>query len=111
MGRVLKPVWVGLLLISIGIFGVVEAQAVADPDVIATRQVGYDLAQGTVNGMRQAVAAKLDPKPYAEGAAAIARWGKLIPSLFPEGSETGGKPRRSPRFGPTAPGLKKSRRT
>ncbi len=102
------PVCAAVIVLSIGGSVVWATPAGSEPDVIAIRQAGYDLLQGTVTGMKQAIAAKADPKPYAEGAAAVARWGKLIPSLFPAGTETGGKTKAKPEIWSDRAGFEKA---
>jgi cytochrome c556 len=64
------------------------AQAAAG-DIILTRQAGYDLLGSTFGGMKSAIDNKLDVKPLAGGADAMAKWGKTIPLAFPPGSDTG----------------------
>lgn len=64
------------------------AQAAAS-DIILTRQAGYDLLGATFSGMKAAIEAKMDVKPLAGGADAMAKWGKTIPLAFPPGSDTG----------------------
>src|SRR5690348_11674078 len=39
--------------------------------------------------MKRAVAAKEEVKPYADSAAAISKWAKQFPTLFPPGSDKG----------------------
>lgn len=57
--------------------------------LIETRQSGQDVVYGVVADMKAAVAAKADPKQYADGAMALSRWFKNFPSLFPAGTESG----------------------
>ena len=67
--------------------GAVRAADTIDP--IATRQTGLDLLAGTWQGIRGVVAAKGDVKVLENPGKAVARWGDLMPSLFPAGSDKG----------------------
>jgi cytochrome c556 len=58
-------------------------------DVIAVRQAGYALQGGNFAYIRAVVAAKGDVKGLEVPAKAIAKWGEVIPSLFPPGSDKG----------------------
>ncbi len=66
------------------------APVALQPDqIIAARQGGYDLMSGYLAPMKAAVDAKADVKPFEDGATAIANWGTIIPTLFPDGTQTG----------------------
>lgn len=56
---------------------------------IATRQAGQDLVNADYAGIRAVVALKGDIKELDKPAAAIARWMKQYPTLFPPGSDKG----------------------
>jgi cytochrome c556 len=73
-----------LILLS----GAAAAQ-IAPFDPIETRQAGFDQMAAIIGAMKAAVDAKESPKPLADSAKALARWGKVIPTLFPPGSDTG----------------------
>jgi cytochrome c556 len=60
------------------------------PDVIEMRQAGFDLLQADAAAVKAAAQAHENPAPFADDADAMARWGRLIPSLFPPGSDHGG---------------------
>ncbi len=62
-------------------------------DLIAGRQAGFDLVQGTINAAKATVDAGASVKPLAEGTKGLVSWGQAIPSLFPAGTETGHKTR------------------
>jgi len=106
--RIAMPVIGGVLLFATVAVAVRAAPAETEPNIIEMRQTGYDLVQGTVTGIKEAVAAKADPKPYADGAAAIARWGKLIPLLFPKGSDTGNNTKAKPEIWSDRAGFEKA---
>lgn len=59
------------------------------PDVIAVRKAGQDLLAGTFDGIRGVVAAKGNITKLDEPAKAMARWIRVFPTLFPEGSDKG----------------------
>ena len=67
--------------------GAVQAADTIDP--IATRQTALDLLAGTFQGIRGVVAGKGDVKTLENPGKAVARWGELMPSLFPDGSDKG----------------------
>lgn len=71
---------------AVCVAGTVLAQG-ATFNIIETRQAGQDLLAGTFTGIDQAVKDKLDPKQFANSAAAMARWMKQFPSTFPAGSD------------------------
>ena len=67
------------------------------PDqVIAARQAGYDLMYGDVTGMKAAVESKLDVKDFKDAADAIVSWSRVIPTLFPDGTQQGHNTKAKP---------------
>lgn len=58
-------------------------------EVIAMRQEGMDLTAGTLAGIKAAVENKLDVKGFKDAAEAIANWGRIAPSLYPDGTQQG----------------------
>jgi cytochrome c556 len=83
------------------------AQAAAS-DIILTRQAGYDLLGSTFSGMKAAIDNKLDVKPLAGGADAMAKWGKTIPLAFPPGSDTGNPNKALPTVWSDSAGFQKA---
>ncbi len=71
---------------AVAMTGAANAQAV---DPIQARQAGLDLLAGTFGGVRAVVAANGDVKTLEASGKAIQRWGALMPSLFPAGSDKG----------------------
>lgn len=57
--------------------------------IIAARQSAYDLMQANLNAIKQAVADKADPKPYAFAAVGMQKWVTASPAMFPEGTQAG----------------------
>lgn len=69
-----------------GVTGAARAQGI---DPIQTRQVGLDLLSGTFGGVKAVITANGDVKTLVGAGKAIARWGKVFPTLFPAGSDKG----------------------
>jgi cytochrome c556 len=65
-------------------------------NVIEVRQAGQDLFSADFAGIRAVVAAKGDVKTLAAPAAAMARWMRSYPSLFPAGSDKGNNTKALP---------------
>ena len=63
-----------------------KAASASPGDVIASRQVMFDLSAGTFGEMKSAADAGADIAPFAFGARALARWARSIPAMFPPGS-------------------------
>ena len=72
--------------VLVGLGGAAQAQGI---DPINTRQTGLDLLSGTFANVRNVVAANGDVKTLEASGKAIQRWGTLMPSLFPPGSDKG----------------------
>ena len=83
---------VGGVALAVGLVGAASAadQAAIKPDeIIAARQAGFDLQQGVFAAMKAAVETGGPVKPLSDGAKGLVSWGHVIPSMFPEGTETG----------------------
>lgn len=74
-------------------FGIARADGL---DPIAVRQAGFSLQNGDFAFIRSVVKDKGDVKPLEGPAKAIAMWTKVIPTLFPKGTETGGNTKALP---------------
>jgi cytochrome c556 len=60
----------------------------APSTLVAIRKAGYDLQGANLGDIKRAVEAKAtDVKPFKQNAEAILAWAKVIPDLFPEGTE------------------------
>ncbi len=79
-----KYMLAAVTILSLG--GAAQAQGI---DPIQTRQTGLDLLAGTFGGVNAVVAANGDIKKLEGAGKAIQRWGALMPSLFPAGSDKG----------------------
>jgi cytochrome c556 len=76
--------------------GAVIAPSLADTpaplsplQIIAARQAAYDMSAATFVGMIHAVKGGGDAKSQGDAAAALAKWAKVLPTLFPAGTGAG----------------------
>lgn len=85
-----RTLWLGLTLAALG-GGTVVAQTVTVPaaTIVAARQAGFDLQAGVVNGMKATIDGGGDVKGMTNGAKGLAAWGRAIPGMFPDGTQTG----------------------
>lgn len=56
--------------------------------IVVARQTAFMLSAGTFGEMKPAIDTGGDVTGYAFGARALARWARVLPALFPEGSLT-----------------------
>ena len=77
-----------IMLAAMGIVPMNAARA-NGLDPIMVRQAGFSLQAGDFAFIRSVLKAKGDVRPLAGPAKAIAKWAKVIPTLFPKGSEKG----------------------
>lgn len=77
--------------ITVGVSGLAVAQGVSlkPDDIIAGRQAGFDLQNGVAAAMKGVVDGGGEVKPLAAGAKGLIAWGKVIPAMFPDGTQTG----------------------
>jgi cytochrome c556 len=83
---------IGIMAIgTAGLFGAAtQARAVeVEPSaVLAIRQAGFDLQGANLGDIKRAVEAKVtEVKPFKPNAEAILAWSKVIPTLFPAGTD------------------------
>jgi cytochrome c556 len=78
------PALLTVMILAVG--GAAQAQGI---DPIQTRQAGYDLLSATFSGVKAVITANGDVKTLEASGKAIQRWGTVIPTLFPPGSDTG----------------------
>ena len=90
--RMTKRIALCAVLLLAGL-GVARADGL---DPIAVRQAGFSLQNGDFAFIRSVVKDKGDVKPLEGPAKAIAMWTKVIPTLFPKGTETGGNTKALP---------------
>lgn len=65
------------------------AQAPTSEQIIAARQASYDMSVATIAEMKSAIAVGQDVKKQFYPARALERWTKVLPTLFPTGTEPG----------------------
>ena len=82
---------VGGLVLAAALAGAAGAGGVdlKPDDVIAARQAGFDLQSGVMAAMKAGVDGGADVKQYEDGAKGLVAWGKVIPAMFPDGTQTG----------------------
>ena len=88
----MRAVVVSGLALAIGLVGMAHAAdttPIKSDDVIAARQAGFDLQAGVLAAMKATVDAGTPVKPLTDGAKGLSSWGHVIPSLFPDGTQTG----------------------
>ena len=88
----MRAMVMGGMALAIGLVGMAHAAdqtAIKPDDVIAARQAGFDLQQGVMAAMKATIDAGGPVKPLTDGAKGLSSWGHVIPSMFPEGTETG----------------------
>lgn len=82
--------------------------ALTPEQIIAARQGGMGLVDGIVEAMKAAVASGTDPKPFQDGAQAMAAWARLYGSLFPDGTQTGHNTKARPEIWTDRAGFEKA---
>ncbi len=81
----------GAMLAVAGGFAMAQEATVPLPadTIIAVRQALLDLQAGNVAGMKAAIESGGDVTPFKDAARALSAAGHVIPTLFPDGTETG----------------------
>ncbi len=79
--------------------------------IIAARQARFDLQAGNAVGMKAAIDGGGDVKGFRDAAKGLSAWGRVIPSMFPDGTQAGHDTRPGRKSGPTAPASKRWPRT
>jgi cytochrome c556 len=82
---VLSGAWIGLAAVGLP----QEAPGVTGPDAIAARQASLDMSSITFRSMGDAMKAGREAKTQAYPAAALAKWAKALPRMFPPGTGKG----------------------
>ncbi|WP_428538982.1 c-type cytochrome [Rhodopila sp.] len=105
-----KPIALCAAAVMLAALGVARADSPSGAsgiDPIAVRQAGYALQGGDFAYIRSVVEAKGDVKPLEVPAKAISKWGRVIPTLFPKGSETGENTKALPKIWSDPDGFQK----
>ena len=115
-----KTLWHGLALAigmgAIGMGGTAYPQTVAagravslpSDTIIAARQAGYDLQAGVAVAMKTVIEAGGDVKGLEDGAKGMSAWGHVIPTLFPDGTQTGHNTKARPEIWSDRAGFEKA---
>lgn len=70
-----------------------ESSGVAGPDAIGARQASLDMSSITFHSMGESIKAGHEAKTLSYPAAALAKWAKALPTMFPPGTGEGETPR------------------
>ncbi len=87
------------MVLALGVGSLAHAAdtvAVTPDNLIATRQAGFDLVQGEISAMKATVTAGESVKPMVDAAKGLVSWGKVIPSVFPAGTDSGHNTKAKP---------------
>ncbi len=80
-------------LLALGAAGLAMAQgtSVSMPSdtIIAARQAAFDLQAGNAGAMKAGIDAGDDVRRFTDAAKALSSWGRVIPGMFPDGTQTG----------------------
>jgi cytochrome c556 len=86
----------GLIVLSGALIGLAavglpqeNTPGVSGLDAIAARQASLDMSSITFRSMGEAMKAGEEPKPLGYAAAALAKWAKALPRMFPPGTGQG----------------------
>jgi cytochrome c556 len=63
-----------------------DPSGVSGPDAVSARQAGMDMSSITLRTMAEAIKAGREPKVVGYPAAALAKWAKVVPRMFPPGT-------------------------
>ncbi len=88
----MRRIVLGGVALAAGLVGLARAAdtvALPPDDIIAARQAGFDLQAGVVAAMKSAIDGNAPVKPLTDGAKGLSSWGHIIPTLFPDGTQTG----------------------
>ena len=104
------------LAAAAGLGGVALAQNLpAGPSVpfpadtlIAARQAGFDLQAGVAAGMKTVIDGGGDVKGLVDGAKGLSSWGHTIPTVFPDGTQSGHNTKARPEVWSDRAGFEKA---
>ncbi len=107
----MRAVVMGGLALAVGLVGLARAAdqtAIKPDDVIAARQAGFDLQAGVAAAMKAAIDSGASVKPLTDGAKGLSSWGHIIPSMFPDGTQTGRNTKAKPEVWTDRAGFEKA---
>jgi len=79
--------------------------------IIAARQAGYDLQAGVAMAMKTVIDAGGDVKGLEDGAKGLSKWGHVIPTMFPDGTQSGHDTKARPEIWSDRAGFEKAAAT
>ena len=88
----MRAVFIGGLAVATLVIGMARAAdqtPISTDQVIAARQAGFDLQAGVLAAMKATVDSGGSVKPLTDGAKGLSSWGHIIPTMFPDGTQTG----------------------
>jgi len=101
-----------LMVLSAGVIGLAavglsqqNSPGVSGVDAIAARQASLDMSSLAFHSLGEAMKAGEEPKNFAYAAAALAKWAKALPAMFPAGTGQG----ETPAFSQARPAIWKNR--
>ena len=95
----MRRTMIGGVVLAVSLVGLARAAdtvALKPDDVIAARQAGFDLQAGVLAAMKATVDSGGSVKPLTDGAKGLSSWGHVIPTLFPDGTQTGRNTKAKP---------------
>ena len=107
----MRRTMIGGLVVAASLVGLARAAdtvTLKPDDVIAARQAGFDLQGGVLAAMKAAVDAGGPVKPLTDGAKGLSSWGHVIPTLFPDGTQTGRNTKAKPEVWSDRAGFEKA---
>jgi cytochrome c556 len=82
---VLGCAWFGLAAVALS----QDGSGISGPDAIAARQASLDMSSIVFHSMGDAIKAGREAKSQGYPAAALAKWAKALPHMFPPGTAKG----------------------
>ena len=107
----MRRMMLGGLAVAVGMVGLARAAdgiALKPDDIIAARQAGFALQGAEATAMKAIVDSGGSVKPLADGAKALAKWGHVIPTMFPDGTQTGHDTKAKPEIWTDRAGFEKA---
>jgi cytochrome c556 len=106
----MRRILIATAVLGLSFTGLAFAQSLTmkPDDIIGARQGGMALVGGIAETMKAGVASGAEVKPFAEGAAAMAKWGKAYTALYPDGTQTGHDTKAKPEIWSDRAGFEKA---
>ena len=107
----MRAMALGCVALVVGLVGLARAAdtiTLKPDDIIAARQAGFDLQAGVATEMKAVVDSGGDVKPLTDGAKGLSHWGRIIPTMFPAGTENGHNTKAKPEIWSNTAGFQKA---